>query len=637
MKVGINGMGRIGRLALRAALGAAERPLDDPRGGNRLEVVHLNESRAARPPPRTCWSSTACRAAGAPDIRRGRRRACASTTAAGFSVARLGSETIPWGDLGVDVVLECTGKFLTPETLQGHLDRGAKRVIVAAPVKVGDVLNIVVGVNHQLYDPAKNRIVTAASCTTNCLAPVVKVVHEALGIRHGQITTIHDPTNTNLVVDAPHKDLRRARSAMLSLAPTTTGSATAIALIYPELKGKLNGHAVRAPVLNASLTDCVFELQRETTAEEVNALFAGCIGGRWPASWATRSGPWSAPTTPATRAAPSSMRLSTMVTDGTLLEGLRLVRQRDGLCLPHGRPGLPHARSWVSEMPMKARHAQLRHRHRAYWGFTLTDGALRMLVLLHFYRLGYSPFTLAFLFLLYEAAGVRGQPDRRLAGHALRHHAHADGGAGDADRRLPAARRNSPEWSAAMSVAWVVLAQGICGVAKDLTKTASKSAIKVTDGAGPREGLGPAVQVGGLVHRQQERHEGRGLLPGRPAAGGAGLSRQALWAMAALLALVLAGVVTSLPPMMGKSKASKSAKELFAKNARHQCCWPPRAWCCSARATSGSWSACRCFCIRRAGPSPWWAAFWRLDHWLWSGAGRGAQCLRPWCGAATTG
>jgi glyceraldehyde 3-phosphate dehydrogenase len=116
--------------------------------------------------------------------------------------------------------------------------------------------------------------VTAASCTTNCLAPVVKVVHEALGIRHGQITTIHDPTNTNLMVDAPHKDLRRARSAMLSLAPTTTGSATAIALIYPELKGKLDGHAVRAPVLNASLTDAVFELQRATTAEEVNALFA---------------------------------------------------------------------------------------------------------------------------------------------------------------------------------------------------------------------------------------------------------------------------------------------------------------------------------------------------------------------------
>ena len=192
---------------------------------------------------------------------------------------------------------------------------------MAAPVKVGDVLNIVVGVNHHLYDPARHRIVTAASCTTNCLAPVVKVVHEAIGIRHGQITTIHDPTNTNVVVDAPHKDLRRARSAMASLAPTTTGSATAIALIYPELKGKLNGHAVRAPVLNASLTDCVFELQRATTPEEVNGLFEaaaksgplqGILGYETrplvSADYArdTRSGIVDAP--------------STMVTDGTLLK-----------------------------------------------------------------------------------------------------------------------------------------------------------------------------------------------------------------------------------------------------------------------------------------------------------------------------
>ena len=227
---------------------------------------------------------------------------------------------IPWGDLGVELVLECTGKFLTPETIQGHLDRGARRVIVAAPVKVGNILNIVVGVNDHLYDPAQHRIVTAASCTTNCLAPVVKVVHEASGIRHGQITTIHDPTNTNLVVDAPHKDLRRARSAMQSLAPTTTGSATAIALIYPELKGKLNGHAVRAPVLNASLTDCVFEMKRETTVEEVNALFekaskgelAGILGYEMrplvSADYArdTRSSIVDAP--------------STMVTDGTLLK-----------------------------------------------------------------------------------------------------------------------------------------------------------------------------------------------------------------------------------------------------------------------------------------------------------------------------
>ena len=320
MKVGINGMGRIGRLALRAAFGAAERPHDDPRAGNRLEVVHLNEIKggAAATAHLLAFDSVQGRwrepieADGDTAVRVGSRRL-------GFS-AHAQPGDIPWGDMGVDVVLECTGKFLTPDVLQGHLDRGAKRVIVAAPVKVGDVLNVVVGVNDQLYDPARHRIVTAASCTTNCLAPVVKVVHESIGIRHGQITTIHDPTNTNVVVDAPHKDLRRARSAMMSLAPTTTGSATAIALIYPELKGKLNGHAVRAPVLNASLTDCVFELQRPTTAEEVNDLFdaaargplAGILG------YETRplvSADYARDTRSSIVDAPS-----TMVTDGTLLK-----------------------------------------------------------------------------------------------------------------------------------------------------------------------------------------------------------------------------------------------------------------------------------------------------------------------------
>ena len=320
MKVGINGMGRIGRLALRAAMGAAERPQDDPRAGNRLEVVHLNEIKggAAAAAHLLAFDTVQGKwrerihAEGDNAIHIGNRQLS-------FSAHATAAE-IPWGDWGVDMVLECTGKFLTPETIQGHLDRGAKRVIVAAPVKVGDVLNIVVGVNHQLYDPARNRIVTAASCTTNCLAPVVKVVHENLGIRHGQITTIHNPTNTNLVVDAPHKDLRRARSAMESLAPTSTGSATAIALIYPELKGKLNGHAVRAPVLNASLTDCVFELQRETTAEEVNALFQQAASSYLSGILGYEELPLvSADYARDTRSAIVDA-LSTMVTDGTLLK-----------------------------------------------------------------------------------------------------------------------------------------------------------------------------------------------------------------------------------------------------------------------------------------------------------------------------
>ena len=180
---------------------------------------------------------------------------------------------------GVDVVIDCTGVFKTEEKLAPYFEAGVKKVVVSAPVKDGDAANIVYGVNHEIYDPARHRIVTAASCTTNCLAPVVKVVHEAIGIRHGSITTIHDVTNTQTIVDRPAKDLRRARSALNSLIPTTTGSATAITLIYPELKGRLNGHAVRVPLLNASLTDCVFELERATTVEEVNALFQAAAGG----------------------------------------------------------------------------------------------------------------------------------------------------------------------------------------------------------------------------------------------------------------------------------------------------------------------------------------------------------------------
>ena len=320
MRVGINGMGRIGRLALRAAMGAAHRPADDPRLANRREVVHLNELKGGA-------SATAHLLAF--DSVQGPWRA--DIAAMGESAIRVNQKTlsfsthgqaidIPWGDMGVELVLECTGKFLTPETLQGHFDRGARRVIVAAPVKVGHILNIVVGVNHERYNPATDRIVTAASCTTNCLAPVVKVIQDNLGIRHGQITTIHNPTNPNLVVDAPHKDLRRARSAMMSLAPTTTGSATAIALIYPELKGKLNGHAVRAPVLNASLTDCVFELQRDTTAEEVNALFAAAARGPLAGILGYEERPLvSADYAGDTRSSIVDA-LSTMVTDGTLLK-----------------------------------------------------------------------------------------------------------------------------------------------------------------------------------------------------------------------------------------------------------------------------------------------------------------------------
>ena len=180
---------------------------------------------------------------------------------------------------GVDVVIDCTGVFKSEARLAPYFAAGVKKVVVSAPVKDGNAANIVVGVNDDIYNPDEHRIITAASCTTNCLAPVVKVIHENLGIRHGSITTIHDVTNTQTIVDKPAKDLRRARSALTSLIPTTTGSATAITLIYPELKGKLNGHAVRVPLLNASITDCVFEVERETTAEEVNAMFKEAADG----------------------------------------------------------------------------------------------------------------------------------------------------------------------------------------------------------------------------------------------------------------------------------------------------------------------------------------------------------------------
>ncbi|MDP2409428.1 MAG: ArsJ-associated glyceraldehyde-3-phosphate dehydrogenase [Pseudolabrys sp.] len=320
MAIGINGMGRIGRLALRAAFGGLPRTAGDPRADNRLDIAHVNELKggAAATAHLLEFDSIHGRWHGTfgvdeeAAITIGDRRI-------GFS-AKAQPGDVAWGDLGCDIVLECTGKFLKPEQLEAYFDRGVKRVIVAAPVKDDRALNIVVGVNDRLYDPTRHRLLTAASCTTNCLAPVVKVVHDAIGIRHGQITTIHNPTNTNVVVDAPHKDLRRARSAMLSMQPTTTGSATAIALIYPELKGKLNGHAVRVPVLNASLTDCVFELKRATTVTEINGLFASAASG--PLAGILGFEPRPLVSVDYNNDSRSSIvdGLSTMVTDDTLLK-----------------------------------------------------------------------------------------------------------------------------------------------------------------------------------------------------------------------------------------------------------------------------------------------------------------------------
>jgi glyceraldehyde 3-phosphate dehydrogenase len=259
-RVGINGFGRMGRLAFRAAWGLSD-----------LSIVHVNEIKGGPPTAAHLLEFDSVHGRWARDIHSSADQFAVEGHAIRFTDGGTPGE-IPWEDSGVDIVLECSGKWLAPETLNPYFDRKVKKVIVAAPVKQG-AFNIVMGVNDHLYSPDQHSIVTAASCTTNCLAPVVKVIHEGIGIRHGLITTIHDVTNTQVIVDAPHKDLRRARSALNSLIPTSTGSATAIGLIYPELLGKLSGIAVRVPLLNASITDCVFEVARTTTVSEINGLF----------------------------------------------------------------------------------------------------------------------------------------------------------------------------------------------------------------------------------------------------------------------------------------------------------------------------------------------------------------------------
>ena len=260
IRIGINGFGRMGRLALRVAWDWPD-----------FEIVHINEVKGGPETAAHLLEFDSVHGRWQRDIRVVDGSLVIDGRTAGFSAEKAPGD-VPWGERGVDIVIESSGKFRTPELLQPYYDRGVKKVIVAAPVKHG-ALNIVMGVNDDLYDRDRHHLLTAASCTTNCLAPVVKVLHEQIGIEHGVMTTIHDQTNTQVIVDAPHKDLRRARAASLSLIPTTTGSATAITLIYPELKGKLNGLAVRVPLLNASITDAVFEMQRPVTEDEINGLF----------------------------------------------------------------------------------------------------------------------------------------------------------------------------------------------------------------------------------------------------------------------------------------------------------------------------------------------------------------------------
>uniref|UniRef100_A0A6T0B0G3 Glyceraldehyde-3-phosphate dehydrogenase n=1 Tax=Chrysotila carterae TaxID=13221 RepID=A0A6T0B0G3_CHRCT len=264
VRVGINGFGRIGRLTFRYAW--------EMEG---IEIVAVNEIVGG--------AETAAYLVQFDSVHGTWSRKCESTSATAFTVD--GKEVafseekdftkVDWKGMGVEIVVDCTGKFLSSEVLMPYINEcGVKRVVVSAPVKEPSVLNVVVGVNDDKLNES-HLICTAASCTTNCIAPVIKVIHEKLGIETGMITTVHNITGTQSLVDMPNskkKDLRRSRSGMLNLAPTSTGSATAVAEVFPELKGKLNGHAIRVPMLNSSITDMVFNLARETTVAEVNGL-----------------------------------------------------------------------------------------------------------------------------------------------------------------------------------------------------------------------------------------------------------------------------------------------------------------------------------------------------------------------------
>ncbi|MGB5261670.1 MAG: ArsJ-associated glyceraldehyde-3-phosphate dehydrogenase [Gammaproteobacteria bacterium] len=265
VRTAINGFGRMGRLALRAAWGCDE-----------LEFIHLNEIAGNAECAAHLLNFDSVHGRWEREASAGDNRVTVDGTDMSYSQHDTPA-AVDWAGHGIDLVIESSGRFRTPESLQAYFDQGVKKVVVAAPVN--GALNIVMGINDDLYKADTHDIVTAASCTTNCLAPLVKVMHEGLGIRHGTMTTIHDITNTQTIVDRGHKDLRRARACGQSLIPTSTGSAKAIMHIFPELEGRLNGLAVRVPLLNASLTDFVFEAERPTTVAEVNALLKTAADG----------------------------------------------------------------------------------------------------------------------------------------------------------------------------------------------------------------------------------------------------------------------------------------------------------------------------------------------------------------------
>jgi glyceraldehyde 3-phosphate dehydrogenase len=267
IKVGINGFGRIGRNIMRAAMAH-----DD------IDIVAVNDLTDAKTLAHLLKYDSILGNLKA-DIRAAGDRITVDGDE--FQVlAQKDPAALPWKDLGVEVVFEATGRFTKRDDAAKHVAAGAKRVIITAPAKGPDV-TVVVGVNHESYDPAKHQIVSNASCTTNCLAPVAKVLHETFGITKGWMTTIHAYTNDQNLLDLPHKDLRRARAAALSMIPTTTGAATSVGEVLPALKGRLDGISVRVPTPNVSMVDLTALVGRKTTADEVNGAFKAAAGGAY--------------------------------------------------------------------------------------------------------------------------------------------------------------------------------------------------------------------------------------------------------------------------------------------------------------------------------------------------------------------
>jgi glyceraldehyde 3-phosphate dehydrogenase len=265
IRIGINGFGRIGRNVLRASLG-------DPG----LEFVAINDLTDARTLAHLLtYDSVHGKLSGAVEAKENQLIVNGRPIKI---LAQKDPKDLPWRELGVDYVIESTGRFTEREGAGRHLSAGAKRVIISAPSKDADV-TIVLGVNEAAYDPKAHQIVSNASCTTNCLAPIAKILLENFGIKHGLMTTIHSYTNDQNLLDLPHKDLRRARAAALSMVPTSTGAAKALHLVIPQLKGKLGGMAVRVPTPNVSLVDLTAELERDATADDVNAAFRAAAEG----------------------------------------------------------------------------------------------------------------------------------------------------------------------------------------------------------------------------------------------------------------------------------------------------------------------------------------------------------------------